>query len=90
MKFEITNHGKNRKDTEAIDEVYASAAYGAGTEDEKEEYKEEEPAKVIDLNLIRTRPSQTRTHLLRLLSQRQTDRKLQEQKVIQKKMKPSL
>ena len=51
VKFEITNHGKNRKDTEAIDEVYASAAYGAGTEDEKEEYKEEEPAKVIDLNL---------------------------------------
>lgn len=51
VKFEITNHGKNRKDTEAIDEVYASAAYGPGTEDEKEEYKEEEPAKVIDLNL---------------------------------------
>lgn len=51
VKFEITNHGKNRKDTEAIDEVYANAAYGAGTEDEKEEYKEEEPAKVIDLNL---------------------------------------
>ena len=48
VKFEITNHGKNRKDTEAIDEVYASAAYGAGTEDEKEEYKEEEPAKVIE------------------------------------------
>lgn len=51
VKFEITNHGKNRKDTEAIDEVYANAAYGAGTEDEKEEYKEEEPTKVIDLNL---------------------------------------
>ena len=51
VKFEITNHGKNRKDTEAIDEVYANAAYGPGTEDEKEEYKEEEPAKVIDLNL---------------------------------------
>lgn len=45
VKFEITNHGKNRKDTEAIDEVYANAAYGPGTEDEKEEYKEEEPAK---------------------------------------------
>lgn len=60
VKFEITNHGKNRKDTEAIDEVYANAAYGPGTEDEKEEYKEEEPAKVIDLNLIRTRLSQTR------------------------------
>ena len=32
-------------------DVYKRQAYGPGTEDEKEEYKEEEPAKVIDLNL---------------------------------------
>ena len=56
MKFEITNHGKNKKDTEAIDEAYANAAYGTGAKNEEEEYKEEEPAKVIDLNLD---PNQT-------------------------------
>ena len=54
VKFEITNHGKNKKDTEAIDEAYANAAYGSN--DEEEEYKEDEPAKVIDLVLD---PNQT-------------------------------
>lgn len=54
VKFEITNHGKNKKDTEAIDEAYANAAYGSS--DEEEEYKEDEPAKVIDLDLD---PNQT-------------------------------
>ena len=54
VKFEITNHGKNKKDTEAIDEAYANAAYGSS--DEEEEYKEDEPARVIDLDLD---PSQT-------------------------------
>ena len=49
VKFEITNHGKNKKDTEAIDEAYANAAYGSS--DEEEEYKEDEPARVIDLDL---------------------------------------
>lgn len=56
VKFEITNHGKNKKDTEAIDEAYANAAYGSS--DEEEEYKEDEPAKVIDLDLD---PNQTFT-----------------------------
>lgn len=54
VKFEITNHGKNKKDTEAIDEAYANAAYGSS--DEEEEYKEDEPARVIDLDLD---PNQT-------------------------------
>ena len=54
VKFEITNHGKNKKDTEAIDEAYANAAYGSS--DEEEEYKEDEPARVIDLDLV---PNQT-------------------------------
>ena len=56
VKFEITNHGKNKKDTEAIDEAYANAAYGSS--DEEEEYKEDEPARVIDLDLD---PNQTFT-----------------------------
>ena len=56
VKFEITNHGKNKKDTEAIDEAYANAAYGSSNEEE--EYKEDEPAKVIDLDLD---PNQTFT-----------------------------
>ena len=54
VKFEITNHGKNKKDTEAIDEAYANAAYGSS--DEEEEYKEDEPARDIDLDLD---PNQT-------------------------------
>ena len=54
VKFEITNHGKNKKDTEAIDEAYANAAYGSS--DEEEEYKEDEPARGIDLDLD---PNQT-------------------------------
>ena len=52
VKFEITNHGKNKKDTEAIDEAYANAAYGSS--EEEEEYKEDEPARVMDLD-----PNQT-------------------------------
>ncbi len=50
VKFEITNHGKNKKDTEAIDEAYEQAASGEA-EDAQQEYADEEPAQVIDLDL---------------------------------------
>ena len=47
VKFEITNHD-NR--SEAIDEAYQKAENGPQA-DEQENYKEDEPAKVIDLDL---------------------------------------
>ena len=47
VKFEITNHGKS---SEAIDEAYQKAEDGPLSE-EQETHKEDEPAKVIDLDL---------------------------------------
>ena len=46
VKFEITNHGNQ---SEAINEAYQNAANGSQNE-EPEEYKVDEPAKVIDLD----------------------------------------
>ena len=51
VKFEITNHGKNKAEDDAIDAAYQNAENGPVDENEPEEYKEEEPAPVIDLNL---------------------------------------
>lgn len=51
VKFEITNHGKNKAEDDAIDAAYQNAENGPVEENEPEEYKEEEPAPVIDLDL---------------------------------------
>ena len=51
VKFEITNHGKNKAEDDAIDAAYQNAENGPVDENEPEEYKEEEPAPVIDLDL---------------------------------------
>ena len=51
VKFEITNHGKNKAEDDAIDTAYQNAENGPVDENEPEEYKEEEPAPVIDLDL---------------------------------------
>ncbi len=51
VKFEITNHGKNKAEDDAIDAAYQNAENGPVDANEPEEYKEEEPAPVIDLDL---------------------------------------
>ena len=57
VQFEITNHEKNKKDEEndAIAQAYANAAKGREIEEEQEpnqeEFKDPEPAKVIDLDV---------------------------------------
>ena len=51
VKFEITNHGKNKAEDDAIDAAYQNAENGPVDENEPEEYKEEEPAPVLDLDL---------------------------------------
>ena len=57
VQFEITNHEKNKKDEEnnAIAQAYANAAKGSEIEEEQEpaqeEFKDPEPAKVIDLDV---------------------------------------
>ena len=56
VQFEITNHGKNKDDdaNNAIDQAYANAAHGMDEEpigdSETQEFKDPEPAQVIDLN----------------------------------------
>ena len=57
VHFEITNHGKNGEDNEpdAIAQAYANAENGLKQEEEEEpvesEFKDPEPAKVIDLDV---------------------------------------
>ena len=57
VQFEITNHERNKKDEEndAIAQAYANAAKGTEIEEEQEpaaeEFKDPEPAKVIDLDV---------------------------------------
>ena len=55
VKFEITNHGKDKTEPDAIDEAYIQAKKGPEEEEEAhketEEYKDEEPSPVLDLDL---------------------------------------